>query len=74
MAKVVNQIELNIKIKRTAPAEVEVSASADLTVTAEEYSEFSIRKGIAILMSPAEKAAIKSFIINNVLPAADEAK
>lgn len=75
MAKKLQKIELNIVGTPNPDGTWLVKASADLTVGLDEYPDWdTIRKGIAITLTPTQETTIKNFVNNVVLPQAEVAK
>ena len=74
MAKQLQRIELNIVGTPNPDGSWEVGVSADLTVGLEEYPEWTIRKGILIMMTGAQETIVRNFVKNVVLPQAEEKK
>lgn len=73
MAKRVNKVEIKIEAERDG-ADVTVNEMATIYVTAEEYPEFEIKKGIQIVLTPEQEVAIINHVKNVVLPQADTSK
>ena len=74
MAKIIKSIMIQIVVTKDEIGEVQVSETAHLTVSAEEYPEFESRKGISIELTEAQESAIINHVKNVVLPQAEESK
>jgi len=74
MAKIIKGVTIQIVVTRDEEDEVVVSETAHLTVGADEYPEFSMRKGISIELTEAQESAIINHVKNVVLPQAEVSK
>uniref|UniRef100_A0A6M3IF05 Uncharacterized protein n=1 Tax=viral metagenome TaxID=1070528 RepID=A0A6M3IF05_9ZZZZ len=74
MAKTLKEVMVQIIVTKDEAGEVQVSETAHLTVSADEYPEFESRKGIPITLTPTQETAIINHIKNVVLPQAEEKK
>jgi len=74
MAKNIKEIMVQIIVTKDEAGKIIVSETAHLTVGADEYPEFESKKGIEIVLTEAQEAAIISHIKNVVLPQAEENK
>ncbi len=73
MAKQVNKVEIRIEAERIG-AEVAISETVTIFVTADEYPEFEYKKGIQIVLTDTQKQSIVKHIKDVVLPQAEASK
>jgi hypothetical protein len=74
MSKQLRKVELNIVGVLQEDASWKITTSADLTVGLSEYPDYERRKGIAVILTPAEELTVKNFVATVVLPQAEVAK
>ena len=74
MPKQLEKIELSVTGIPNPDGTWDVKTSADLTVNLSEYPEWTVRKGIPIILTAAQKLTIEKFVSTVVLPQAEERK
>ncbi|MBU2177786.1 MAG: hypothetical protein KJ556_22050 [Gammaproteobacteria bacterium] len=74
MAKTLKEVMVQIIVTKDEEGDVQVSETAHLTVSTDEYPEFESRKGISIELTPTQKTAIINHVKTVVLPQAELAK
>ena len=75
MSKELKQVVLQFDCKPDALGVWQTIASADIIISASEYPDMPPkRKGIVIVLTPAQQATILSFIRNSVIAQAEGAK
>lgn len=74
MAKIIKSVAIQIMVTKDYDGEVQISESADITISPEGYPEFETRKGIAIALTAPQKTAILNHVKSVVLPQAEVAK
>ena len=75
MAKVINEVEIHIRVSKNEIGEVVISETADIQVALDEYPDFEPRrKGIPIVLTATQETTIINHVKNVVLPQAEAAK
>lgn len=75
MAKKLTKVELNFNCQPDGQGIWQATASADISIIPEEYTDFQpMRKGIVITLTPTQETTILNFIRNVVVPQAEGAK